>query len=162
MSRNDPLLSARFKELAEPNCSYYGVKLQQTCEMYWDALDVNPSSASAYIADFVALVLAKPDSLLVANMVIPELRHLDNPARCTNPLKDQIIHQLQLAQPSKAQPTNVYDETRRLYKEELGIVQEADMYRAGLLLYNRGNLSRQEQDSVRAWLQAAPSSEGTV
>jgi hypothetical protein len=147
-------LADRFKEIRQPNCLDYGARLQALCEVIWQSFENDPNTASPYVDDFVDL-LKQGDNLSVARLVIPDLR---SNSIVNNALKRNVLSRVQppCQYPHPPAVSDDIKEAHRLYTQETAILQEVDMYRAGILLYNRGNLSDAEKRAVDSWLSDAP------
>jgi hypothetical protein len=149
-------LSRRFEEVRESGCPDRGTKLQCLCEIYWNIIDHNPSLARKHIESFAQL-LEKDSDLLLARLVIPDLRQNATPLQ--DPLKQDILHRIRAHRPSLyyLEPSrNKYAQAIPQYTEEKRIFQDLDMYRASLLLFNRGNLDETQEQAVRQWLEDCP------
>jgi hypothetical protein len=157
MSLPQPTLADRFREISQPGYPDYSTRLQILCEFMWQGLEHNSDDASAHVNGFVDL-LRHGDNILLAKLVMPDLR-CESP-RIGNALKRSVLSQLQpLSQHPRMLPVgNNIQEAHRLYSQETEILREVDMYQAGTLLYNRGNLSGPERRAVDRWLSDAPSS----
>lgn len=151
------LLADRFRELANPACPDRGAKLQCLCTQLWDMLEQSPRDASQYIDDFVAL-LQNQNDLLVARLVIPELRSGAMPPQ--NALQRKVVHEtagpranLQALDESSQ---SSYDQKQPDYMSEKRIFQEAEMYRASVMLFNSGSLNKEESAQVKRWIEECP------
>jgi len=151
MSRNEEPLASLFKAATHHDQPDHGAQFQHLCEMYWDALHANATTARLFLDDFVAL-LKDPDHLALAQNVIPSLRY--GAPTSTDKLKARIQDQCQPASQHTASK-EMYTEAHQLYAQELEIVQEVDMYRAAMLLCKRTNLSEAAERRLRKWLDDA-------
>jgi len=148
-------LAERFRELRQPTCAGYGAKVQVVCEVMWQTLEHEPTAASAHVDEFIGL-LEHGDNLLLAKLVIPELRY--QPSTSTTDLKEHVLKQLQRPPERRRSPPSrsVIREAHDLHQQETATLDEVDWHRAGILLYNRGNLSNTEKLAVDEWLRNAP------
>lgn len=96
-------------------------------------------------------MLQSDDDLLVARLVIPELR--PNTTAPQNSSKQEVLRRVNPFRPSLAylEPGRQagFDQTQPLYAEEKRTFQEAEMYRAFILLYNCSNLDEAERKQVQ-------------
>jgi hypothetical protein len=154
---NDPLL-ARFQEILPPErCEDWGAKLQELCEEFWELLEQDNQVTQRHVTAFIEVLLAE-ESFELVRLVIPELRS-EPAAKPENKYKQQIIERtvsmrakLATFQSTQAQ----FDEPQ--YRDEKNRLAEAELYRASLLLYNRGNLTVEQRNNVEKWMAARPGS----
>ena len=154
MAHHCPTIAARLSEVARLDCPDRGAQLQHVCEVYWAMLDTEHLAAQPHVDDFVAL-LSQQDDLELAQLVICELR--PGAPTPSNHLKGLVQARLRPPTCFDSKVTNeALAESEMHYKEELEKLQDADMYRAGLLLLDRGTLDEKEKEKVQVWLNAAP------
>lgn len=120
-------------------------------------VETDAQSARRHVDEFMSL-LKRDDNLLLARLVIPDLR--EHAAQPQDLIKRHIVHLVQASRPSLQYHNTVLqqisEETRRLYAEERARFQHADMYRASILLLNRGNLGTADTEKIRRWLDSFP------
>ena len=145
--------------LQEMKCIDWGAKVQDVCERCWALLDENHGVAPVYMSSLIKL-LQTEEAFAVARLVIPELRGALGTMKAENKHKQQIMndtmnlrdHFTQIETRNQAH----FDHDNPLYCVEKDIFMEAEMYRAGLLLYNSGSLDETQKQDVREWLAARP------
>jgi hypothetical protein len=120
-----------------------------------DASRRSLEEASHHVQDLV-LLLQDMDNLALARLVIPELR---SGAKRPQSLTQKIVVDGIAA--SRA-GLRAIDETcqedydQPLYTSEKRIFQEAEMYRASIMLFNSGSLDKEETEKVGKWMEACP------
>jgi hypothetical protein len=150
---HDDFLLKRLREVRDLTCPDRGAMLQTLCEDFWERIERDPPLPTDTVDHFVQL-LQRDEDLVLARLVVPDLRiSSDN----QNPIQRQILNRIAPQRSSIQffnQPIHDHDTTqaRRLYTEETRIMQEVDMYRASILLFNRGNLNLSQRDELREWL----------
>ena len=127
------------------------------CEEVWNGLRSGEPVPTQQTDAFVAM-LSDKRALGIAREVIPPLRegftggHL--PLACHHILSRLGIASMHddfsIQRPLDGLPTEP------LHAGEKESFAEAEMYRAELLLYGTGSVSREEKDAVRRWLHARP------
>ncbi|EMD95248.1 hypothetical protein COCC4DRAFT_64988 [Bipolaris maydis ATCC 48331] len=159
---DDGIILRLHEELCNAVCEDRAAKFQIFSEKLWKRLGHEPPLADAVVNDFVAM-LHNVDNLLLAQLVIPELRHTA-PAP-DNSFQRDILFQIQLRRPIldifKARPVGYGPEAQSLYEEEKRILEDADWHRACLLLYGRANISDTQRENVRQWLAHCPKEHGS-
>ncbi|CAO2652460.1 Nn.00g007430.m01.CDS01 [Neocucurbitaria sp. VM-36] len=154
---NDVALSLLHQELCNLNCADHGAKFQVFCERLWDRLQHDPPPADSILHGFVTM-LQSDDNVLLAQLVIPDLR--PNAAPPASPVKRKLLHQIEPGRPSleflRKRPQPHDTEAHRRHMEEKQRLQDADLHRACLLLYGRGNLDETQKEEVRRWLASYP------
>lgn len=144
-------------ELQDSECIHVGFKIQQLCLELWVDLKTSPAEATPYI-DAVALILQDLDYLAVVQLVIPELR--DGEPLPSDQLQRQFVQAVAStrADLKRIRHTHQADFDRQVpfYEDEKRIFQEAELYRAGLLLFNSGCLDKHEREDVWEWLNNCP------
>ncbi|XP_014559583.1 hypothetical protein COCVIDRAFT_13475 [Bipolaris victoriae FI3] len=149
---DDGIILHLHQELCNAVCDDRAAKFQIFSEKVWMRLGHEPPLADAIVNDFVAM-LHNVDNLLLAQLVIPELR----PAAPApdNPFQRDVLFQIQLRRPIldlfQARPTGYDTEAQRLHEEEKRILKDADWHRACLLLYGRANINDEQKENVRQW-----------
>jgi len=156
-SNDDSTLRDLFQEICKPDCADRGARLQVFCECLWDRLDTNPPPADILLNN-LATILENKNDLLLAQLVIPDLRSAaDLPDA---PWKKSIIQGLRLRQPSlnsvqqKLQMPDM--EGSRHFKEEKQVLQDAEVYRASILLAGDGHTSDEQRQKIQQWLSEFP------
>lgn len=134
----------------------WGAKLEHFCETFWIHLDENASPPQEVINAFID-VLLKEESFAVVRLVIPEFRG-ELSVKFENEIKQRVMdHTAHLrAEQTNAEKTTPLSFNDPLYRAEKEIFHEAEMYRAGLLLYYQGNLSETERGEIQKWWAARP------
>ncbi|KAL8868458.1 MAG: hypothetical protein Q9174_004980 [Haloplaca sp. 1 TL-2023] len=133
-----------------------GDKLQYLCEAFWDHLDTCTTPPQELLDAFVA-VLQNEQYFAVARLVIPEFRALPatEPGNASKQHVMEHIASLQVKQIEMENGTTaLFDDA--LYRAEKDTFTDAEMYRAGLLIYGRGNLDEVEKDEVQRWWAGRP------
>ncbi|KAI4650430.1 uncharacterized protein J4E92_009059 [Alternaria infectoria] len=148
------ILAALFEELHHPDTRDRSARIQNLCEVYWDILSNDTSIAQLHLNEFT-LLLREDENLALAQLVIPELRYSAPTAK--EETKRHIQHLFQSVSSLSPNTTQTkYAEVHQLFESEKDIIQEMDLYRAALLLFNRGEISEARKTRLREWLQNAP------
>ncbi|EOA81716.1 hypothetical protein ACJQWK_10936 [Exserohilum turcicum] len=156
-SIGDSTLYEQFHELSQLCCKDREAKLQVFCESFWDRLERSPRPIDALLLAFTTL-LASDNNLPLVQLVIPNLQ----PAAVipTNSLKRDLVRRFQGRQPlfelSSSYHRTRHSEAHHQFKEEKKALQEAELYRASILLCGHGNPSEAYKERVRQWLLGFP------
>ena len=154
---DDSALQRLCQDISDPGCEDRAARLQVFCEHTWDRLNHLPLPAEHIVQGFMA-VLQDDANLLLARLVIPDLR----PDACapSNPFKLKLWQQINPQRPSlehlHKRPQTSDTEARRLYEEEKSILQEAELYRAAMLLYGHGPADETQKEGLLRWLATYP------
>lgn len=134
----------------------WGAKLEHFSETFWLHLDDNPSPTLEVINAFIDVLLEK-ESFAVARLLIPEFRG-ELSSKLENETKQSVMdHTAHLrAEQKNMEKTTPSKFDDPLYRAEKEVFHEAEMYRAGLLLYYQGNLSKTERAEIQKWSAARP------
>ena len=141
----------------------WAAKLEHLCETFWVYLDHADGDAAPLqeVINAFLKVLLDSQTFFVARLVIPDFR--SEPATEHKNLHKQYV----MKQTAHLRTEQINMETTTstqfddpLYRAEKDIFAEAEMYRAGLLLYNRGNLGKTEREEFQAWWEARPGKMG--
>ncbi|KAH3968415.1 hypothetical protein HBH98_172280 [Parastagonospora nodorum] len=154
---DDATLQRLYQDISSSSCADRGAQLQAFCEHTWKRLQSSPLPEESILQDFAAL-LKDDDNLLLARLVIPELR-LGTPAP-SNPLQQNLLRQINPQRNSikilRERPHTRDPEAHRLYEEEKAVLQDADLYRAAMLLYGHGPANEAQKEDLQQWLAAYP------
>jgi hypothetical protein len=160
---SDAVLELLQQELCDATCVDRAAKFQMFCEMFWDRLQVDPAPANSAFDRFVAM-LQQDDNVLLAQLVIPDLR--PNAVPPLNHMKKRAWDSIQSGRISpdcfqqQQQIDNGSgdndDDTHQLYIQEKQVLHEAELYRACILLYGRGNMDEGQREAVGEWLARYP------
>ncbi|KAI6855607.1 hypothetical protein KC323_g8254 [Hortaea werneckii] len=139
-----------------PKCNGWATKLQRFCEEYWKLLDSEVEQAIRDL-DAFARLLEPQETFTLARLIIPDLR-AQSGARLPNPRQQHIMERLAetravFADRSSSTQDAFDDE---LYKEEKDIFQDAELYRARILLYESHALEPARIEEIQAWLANRP------
>ncbi|KAL8645236.1 MAG: hypothetical protein Q9226_007388 [Calogaya cf. arnoldii] len=152
--------AAALRMLLRPNeCPDWGSKLQNFSRDFWADLEDNPSVAAPCIDDFVRL-LQQQDSLALVQNVLPDLRGTSVP-ETINKYKQRILHGIidlrkEISRIGSIQQADFDDVS---YQEEKQIFEEAELYRAELLLFSRGSLTDLKRKELQQWWSNRPTSD---
>ncbi|KAL8878854.1 MAG: hypothetical protein Q9198_003420, partial [Flavoplaca austrocitrina] len=126
---------------------------------FWTDLDKNPAAATPYVQDFTRL-LRQPDSLPLVQLVLPELRGTCVP-EAINETKQRILADIMdlREEISRVESTQQADFDDVFYQEEKQIFEEAEIYRAELLLFSSGSLTDSKKDELLQWWGNRPAPE---
>jgi hypothetical protein len=155
---DDNAIRERLKELEDPQSKDRSAKFQELCESLWNGLD-HGTQLNVHDVDAFTALLMNEDDLLLAELVIPELR---KDARTTpdNELKLRIISHTATARKRSWQNRSMnweeLDRRQPLYRAEKDALQEGEMHRAGVLVFNNGTINKDQRDALRTWLAAYP------
>lgn len=144
-----------------PKCNGWATKLQRFCEEFWNLLDDEVEHAVGDL-DALATLLKPQETFTLARLVIPDLR-LPLGERLPNPRRQHILERLAetravfAARSSSTQ--DAFDD--ELYKEEKDIFQDAELYRARILLYESHALEPARMEEIQAWLANRPGSKSS-
>ena len=141
------------------DCPDWASKLQDFSQDFWTDLDKNPAAATPYVQDFTRL-LRQPDSLPLVQLVLPELRGTSVP-EAINETKQRILADIMdlREEISRVESTQQADFDDILYQEEKQIFEEAEIYRAELLLFSSGSLTDSKKDELLQWWGNRPAPE---
>ena len=154
---DDSALQEQCHKLGQPGCEDREAKLQVFCESLWDRLEHTPRPPETLLSAFLAL-LTDDDDLRLVQLVLPDLR----PAATTsaNALKRDLVCRFQGRQPLFEIPHShrqTHDtEAHRQFEEEKRVLQDAELYRASILLCGHGNTNEAHKERVRQWLLGFP------
>jgi len=130
------------------------------CEQVWNRLEEHPPPTNEILKCLVA-ILQDDDNVLLARLVIPDLRIGSQDP--THPVKRDLFHQINPHRsslditPSRFETRDA--EAHALYEEEKTLLQEAELYRAAVLLYGHGNTNEGQKERLRRWLATYPAEE---
>jgi len=155
-NNNNNALDTQFSQLPHSG-SEFGSKLQELCLYVWPRLETHPETMSRYASQLIEL-LSDAGNLAVVSHVIPELRPGAPAVECS--LQRDIMTRIACARSrlhdiDQTDPSTYYKQVPR-YEEEQRIFQEAEMYRASLLVQHSGHLSNEQKGRFRAWIDACP------
>jgi hypothetical protein len=154
---NDAALQRLYDDIRSAGCTDRGAKVQVFCEQVWDRLEHRPLPANSIVQGLVALLQNDTDALL-ARLVVPDLRPDSLAPR--NPVKQQLLHTISPQRPSLEflykQPQMRDTEAHRLYDEEKEVLQEAELYRAAMLLYGQGPANEVQKEAIQRWIATYP------
>ena len=133
-----------------------GVLLQTFCADLWRRIQQTPPPPECLVDRLVHL-LQNDDDLLLAQLVIPDLRPN---AESEDASKAVLLNRINKDRPSiqmlKHGPQPQDLESQHRFQQEKEKLQEAELYRASILLYGHGNLDEAHKQKVRDWLAAYP------
>ncbi|PVI07463.1 hypothetical protein DM02DRAFT_648947 [Periconia macrospinosa] len=153
-------LIQRMRELADRESPDRSSRLQVLCKEAWTLLqrDEHGSLVPAFLH-----LLQDPDDLSLASLVLPHLRPGAEPPQ--HPRQREVVEGTLNATTALGnilkRTQAYYDRKNPLYAAEKRILQDAEMYRASLLLCNSGFLTPEESDLVRKWIDDCPIKAGT-
>ncbi|XP_014555208.1 hypothetical protein COCVIDRAFT_103029 [Bipolaris victoriae FI3] len=164
MAENDEVsLMKLYQDLiSSPPGATWSTKLQNYCEIFWTRVEREPIPPPDLVDEFIKL-LRNDDNLLLARLVIPDLRIAIEPP--DNPIKLKILGHIDPNRSSirlLGARTQQYDtEEHTHFLEERQLLLEAELYRASLLLYGHSNINEAQKKRLQEWLAAYPA-ESTV
>ncbi|KAL8651117.1 MAG: hypothetical protein Q9210_003437 [Variospora velana] len=138
-------LESTLSTLLRPSeCQDWASKLQLFSQYFWQILCTNPDAAIPYIEDF---------------LVLPALRGTTLPPQTNDCIESVFLGIADLRDNiSRIETTQQADFDDAFYEEEKMIFEEAEMYRAELLLFSRGSLPPTEREEFEIWWSSRPSS----
>lgn len=146
-------LADRLREAVDPGCVDRSTKLQSVCEDIWTRLGSDPVPPEGIIQSFIA-ALRDRDTFLLASLRISELRPYEDPPQ--HPSQQRVLKEIsQTSDELKALcwATGADEST---IASEKRIFQQAEFYRASLLLLNSGTVPADGMLRIKEWLDAAP------
>ena len=135
----------------------WGTRVQRACETFWNRLNGESGLSSHDVEAFSSFLVAEPDILPLAQLIIPELR-CSSLAETASAEKQLVMRRTAdacaaIARVNTASTTDVDDE---LYRDKKTIFHDADIYRASIILFNRGVFDAVEEEDIREWLRQGP------
>ncbi|EMD86104.1 hypothetical protein COCC4DRAFT_64061 [Bipolaris maydis ATCC 48331] len=155
----DEALQKLYRDICSTSCKDRAAKLQVFSEQMWERLEHHPLPADNIIQGF-ADILRNDNDILLVRLVVPDFRP-GSPIP-TNTIKQRLL-QIN-PRPSPLESIRKYfperdTEVHRLYEEEKTVLQEAELYRAAVLLYGHGNISQERKERLQHWLATYPAEE---
>jgi len=142
--------------LADPKCKDWPTKLQLFCRDTWEVIDQTSSVEVRFVEHFVKLLIEKEHAFELASLVIPAFRDEVNETT-ENVWKRQIIRAVSpLRQKAKSMLWERSEIDDKHYQQEKQVYNDAEVYRACLLLQNSGTLKEDLEHEIRDWLKRAP------
>jgi hypothetical protein len=141
----------------------WGTELEELCLEAWEMLGQETDEAGD-VADAMCDVLQDKDCFQLAELVIPDLRgNLSADEVATRGVARQTV--LLGTSGVRAKLAAYKLPTQALltdpgYLEERAVFAQAEFYKACLLLYTYGNLSEEQKQQVKIWMDTRPGASG--
>lgn len=159
-------LLTRFQELSRRSQSSksdddWATKVYDLCNQFWESLgdyqdqDTTPPPTKAFVA-----LVQEDDAFAIAQMAIPEFR--SKQTHPTEKIRNDILTSILVLRATvqdQARTQAHYDLKQSHYQLEKRIFHQAEICRAGHLLYDHDKLSSEEKEKVWDWVSARPKNE---